>query len=197
MNDLVALALGLAAFGWNTVAQVPAGSRVLLRAQNAVSSRTAKPGDSIYLVTVTPVAADGRIVIAAGSQVRGEVTQARKSAAFHRRGELAIELRTLILMSGVSSAVAGQIVALDSDAGEPRPGPAAMDRIAWGSAGSPLVIGGMAGILSGSRDGFRIGTAAGLGAKVLLMAVGRGGEVQIHPGSQMEAILSAPITMTQ
>ncbi|HVV44188.1 MAG TPA: hypothetical protein VHC72_03260 [Bryobacteraceae bacterium] len=197
MRYLCALALSLVASGWNAAAQIPAGSRFLLRVQNAVSSRTAQPGDSIYMVTVTPLAAAGRIVIPAGSQVRGEVTQVRKSAPFHRRAELAIELRTVTLMSGMSAPLAGRIVALDGTRAEPRPAAAEMDRVVWSSAGSPLAIGGITGVLSQSGEGFRIGTAAGLGVRLLLVAFGSGRSIEIRPGSQMEAVIEAPLAFAK
>jgi hypothetical protein len=195
MKYIGTLTLALVALGWNAAAQAPAGSRVLLRVQNTVSSRTAKPGDSIYLVTVTPLAAEGKIVIPVGSQVRAEVTDVRKGASFHRRGELAIELRSVTLIGGTSAPVTGKMIAMDRDSGEPRGGPAQMDRLALGSAASPLAIGGIVGILSGSGDGFRIGTAVGLGARLLFLAIEPGREVVIRPGSQMEAVLEAPLDL--
>ncbi|HEY4084793.1 MAG TPA: hypothetical protein VGM43_02590 [Bryobacteraceae bacterium] len=195
MKYISAFTLCLAALGWNAAAQAPAGSRVLLRVQNAVSSRTAKPGDSIYLVTVTPLAAEGKIVIPPGSQVRAEVTDVRKSASFHRRAELAIELRTVTLMSGTSGPVTGKIIAMDAEPGEPRTGTARLDRTVLGSGASALAIGGIVGILSQSANGFRIGTAVGLGARLLLVAIGPGREVVIRPGSQMEAVLETPLDL--
>jgi hypothetical protein len=197
MKYVCVFVLSLMCVGFQAEAQIPAGSRVLLRAQNAVSSRTAKTGDSIYLVTVTPLAAGNRIVVPAGSQARGEVTSSRKSGVFHRRAEMTIELRDIILPGGVSVHAAGKIVSSDPGWTDSRSGAGAMDRIAWGSAGTPLAVGALTAVLSRSGNGFRVGTGAALGLRLALLAIGHGREVEIRASSLLEATLEAPVSLTR
>src|ERR1039457_2814722 len=45
---------------------VPAGTRIALMLRNAVDTKHSREGDRIYLETIYPVAAGGRIVIPAG-----------------------------------------------------------------------------------------------------------------------------------
>jgi type IV secretory pathway VirB10-like protein len=53
---------------------VPAGTHIPLVLHNAVSTRSARPGDAVYFETLFPVMIDGKVVIPAGSYVCGEVT---------------------------------------------------------------------------------------------------------------------------
>src|SRR5438876_5262249 len=46
-----------------SAAEIPAGTHLLLRMENSVSSRTAKAGDGVYFRTVTPLSAGGRIMV--------------------------------------------------------------------------------------------------------------------------------------
>jgi hypothetical protein len=75
---------------------VPAGTHIPLVLHNAVSTRSARPGDAVYFETLFPVMIDGKVVIPAGSYVSGEVTEskrpARASAAWRRGPEQAWEL---------------------------------------------------------------------------------------------------------
>src|ERR1035437_6051861 len=52
-------------------ATIPAGTHIALALRNTVDTKHSKEGDRIYLETIYPVAADGRIVIPPGSFVNG------------------------------------------------------------------------------------------------------------------------------
>ena len=60
---------------------VPTGTHIDARLEQELSPLDNKPGDPIAGVVVAPVAVDGKIVIPAGSKVRGRVTAIDKSAA--------------------------------------------------------------------------------------------------------------------
>src|SRR5262245_58824215 len=51
------------------------GTHVPLSLINSVSTRNSSPGDRVYLETVFPILADGRIVIPPGSYVMGTITE--------------------------------------------------------------------------------------------------------------------------
>src|SRR5579864_3086942 len=79
---------------------VPSGTRLPLVLHNAISTRSARPGDPVYLETLFPVVIDSRILIPAGSYVSGEITEAKRPGRIHGRGEIKIKLDNLILPNG-------------------------------------------------------------------------------------------------
>src|ERR1700683_2111299 len=76
---------------------VPAGTHIPLVLHNAVSTRSARPGDAVYFETLFPVLIDGKVVIPAGSYMSGEVTEAKRAGRVKGRAELGIKLTTMIL----------------------------------------------------------------------------------------------------
>ncbi|HEV2224379.1 MAG TPA: hypothetical protein VGR84_15400, partial [Candidatus Acidoferrales bacterium] len=80
--------------------EVPSGTRLPLVLHNAISTRSARPGDPVYLETLFPIVIDSRILIPAGSYVSGEVTEAKRPGRIHGRGEIKIKLDNLILPNG-------------------------------------------------------------------------------------------------
>src|SRR6266704_6571036 len=57
---------------------VPAGTRVGGVLQNGISTRSAKPGDSVYLQTSFPITQNNRVVIPVGSYLRGELLESKR-----------------------------------------------------------------------------------------------------------------------
>ena len=66
---------------------VPAGTHIPLVLHNAVSTRSARPGDPVYFETLFPVMIDGKVVIPAGSYVSGEVTESKRPGRVKGRGD--------------------------------------------------------------------------------------------------------------
>ena len=59
---------------------VPSGTRVGVVLQNGISTRSAKPGDSVYLQTNFPITQANRIVIPVGSYLKGELLDSKRPA---------------------------------------------------------------------------------------------------------------------
>src|SRR4051812_36332376 len=95
-------------------ADIPPGAHVLLRMENTITTRTAKPGDFVYLRTPTPVAAGGQIVVPAGSYVQGAVVSAVRPGRVTGRGELSIRLDTLTLAPGTVHKIGPQLSSVDA-----------------------------------------------------------------------------------
>src|SRR6202034_3890332 len=77
--------------------EVPGGTHIPLVIHNAISTRSARPGDPVYFETLFPVLIDGKVVIPAGSYMSGEVTEAKRAGRVKGRAELGIKLTTMIL----------------------------------------------------------------------------------------------------
>ncbi len=80
---------------------VPAGTRFAVVLENGISTRGAKPGDSVYLRTSFPITQNNKVVVPVGSYLRGEITVNPSGPAGSRgRGEFRMKLNTLILPNG-------------------------------------------------------------------------------------------------
>src|SRR6266700_5830016 len=79
---------------------VPAGTRVGVVLQNGISTRSAKPGDSIYLQTSFPITQNNRIVIPVGSYLRGALLESKRPGKIKGKGEFRMRLNTLIFPTG-------------------------------------------------------------------------------------------------
>jgi hypothetical protein len=191
-------------------AEIPAGSHVLLRMQNSINSRTAQPGDYVYLQTATPIAVDGGILVPVGSFVRGVVAEVNRAGKVKGRAELGISLESITLATGQQFKFAATIASIEGDAGGQR----VIDRestIQQGStAGSDVArvaiftgSGTMIGALS-SRWGNRgtsvakgVGIGAGAGAAVGLATtlLTRGRDVDLRQGSSLDVVFDQPVTL--
>ena len=59
--------------------EVPLGTKLPLVLHNAISTRSARPGDPVYLETLFPVVVEGKIMIPAGSFVGGEIVETKRA----------------------------------------------------------------------------------------------------------------------
>jgi len=178
---------------------VPAGTHIPLVLHNAVSTRSARPGDPVYFETLFPVMIDGKVVIPAGSYVSGEVTESKRPGRVKGRGELMIKLTTMILpnaymvnLNAVPSNAGtggnettdneGKIIG-DSDKGHD------IGTVAKTTAAG-AGIGGLA-----TQSGKGVGIGAGVGAAVGLAAVllTRGPDAEMPRGSTVEAVIDRSI----
>ena len=178
--------------------EVPGGTHIPLVLHNAVSTRTARPGDPVYFETLFPVMVDGHVVIPAGSYVSGEVTEAKRAGRVKGRAELGIKLTTMIL----PNAYMVNLNAIPSGAGTGGGESVTTEGTIKGdtdkasdagtvikSTGAGAGIGAIAGGARGAGIGAGIGAAAGLGAVLL----SRGPDAEMPRGSTVEAVIDRSI----
>ena len=75
---------------------VPAGTRVGVVLENGISTRNAKPGDSVYFQTSFPITQNNKIVIPVGSYLRDELIESKRPGRVKGKGEFRLRLNTLI-----------------------------------------------------------------------------------------------------
>src|SRR3989475_7831161 len=186
--------------GSNEKITVPAGTRVGVVLQNGISTRSAKPGDSVYLQTSFPITVGNRIVIPVGSYPRGELLDAKRPGRIKGRGEFRMRLDTLILPTGYTvdlraaprSADSGGKETMDSEgkvtggSGKGKDVGTVVTTTATGAG-----IGAIAGRAKGAGIGAGIGAAAGLAAVLLT----RGPEAELPRGSTMDVVLEHELTL--
>jgi len=133
---------------------IPAGTTLTVRLGETISAKTATPGQSFTGTLARAVSVDGREVIASGSNVSGEVTQAQSPGKFKGAGVLAVRLTSVevqgrtynISTSTVAQAVKGK----------------GKRSLVVGGGGAAL--GAIIGGLAGGGKGAAIGALAGGGA---------------------------------
>jgi type IV secretion system protein VirB10 len=199
----LALAFTLSA----AAAEIPAGTHVLLRMQNSVTTRTAKEGDRVYLQTASPVSVEDSIVIPVGSHVQGVVTYARRPGKVKGRAELGIRLESLILPGGRTLKLQPRVAAVESDANgqfvseedrvkqAPNTGKDAGQVAIY--AGSGAALGAMIGRIGDGSALRGAGVGAGAGAAVGLVQtlLTRGNEVELRQGSTVDVVFDRPVTL--
>src|SRR4029077_10658096 len=79
---------------------LPAGTRFSVVLENGISTRSAKPGDSLYFRTSFPVTEGNPIIVPVGSYMRGELTEAKRPGRIKGRGEFRMKLNSLIFPNG-------------------------------------------------------------------------------------------------
>ena len=75
---------------------VPAGTKVPLALKHAVSTKSAREGDSVYAETTFPVVQDNRVLIPAGTYVQGRISHVQRAGRIKGRAEVLMHFTTLI-----------------------------------------------------------------------------------------------------
>lgn len=137
---------------------IPAGTPVVVRLQQTVSSASAGTGDHFSAVLDQPLLVGGKLVAPKGADVVGEVVAVRKSGRLHNSGYLRLAL--------VSINVNGRATPVSSSSVYASGGRYTKRNMAFigGGAGGGALIGALAGGGKGALIGSLIGAGAGTGA---------------------------------
>ena len=184
---------------------VPAGTKILLSLVNAVSTKTASPGDRVYLETSFPVLAAGRIVIPRGSYVAGTITDAQRPGRVKGKGSLYLRFDSLTLPNGVTRDFRSRLGGIDAENkldrtegkinGEGDKGGDARKIGETTAAGAS--VGSVAGAASGHLGmGAGIGAAAGAAAGLVGVLASRGPDIVLPKGATMEMVLDRDLRFT-
>ncbi|MGH9685192.1 MAG: hypothetical protein ACRD4S_16465 [Candidatus Acidiferrales bacterium] len=180
---------------------VPTGTHIPLVLHNAISTRSARPGDPVYFETLFPVMVGGKVAIPAGSYVSGEVTDAKRPGRVKGRAELMIKLNTLIL----PNAYMIDLNAVPSNAGTGgaetvnNEGKVIGDSDKASDAGTVVkdtAAGAGIGAIAGrGAQGAGIGAGIGVVAGLATVLLSRGPEAELPRGTTVEVVLDRPILL--
>ena len=183
---------------------VPAGTHIALALSNAVDTKHSKEGDRIYLQTIYPVAADGRIVIPRGSFVNGTVTISKPAGRTKGKGELFIRFDSLTLPNGATRDFRSRLGSAEGANVDREEGKVSGERDTGRDVGRVATtgvmgasIGGLIGAASGHvMQGVGIGGAAGAAAGLASVLLKKGPDATLRKGTTMEMILDRDISFT-
>jgi hypothetical protein len=180
---------------------VPAGTRIPLVLENAISTRSAHVGDPVYFETLYPIIVDGRIVIPAGSYMSGDLLTVKRPGRIKGRGELSLKLTQLILPNGYTVSLAGT----PSDAGTGGDeqmgkegqvkGPTSRAADAGTIIRSTVYGGAIGAAASGNVTGARTGLGIGAAAGLLGVLLTRGPDAMLPRGTTMDVVLDRSLPL--
>lgn len=189
---------------------VPAGTKVLLQLRSSLNTRSARPGDGVYLASTFPVVVGNRVLIPSGVYVQGIVDRVQRAGRMHGKAQLDMHFTSIIFPNGTVVEIPGMVNSLpgakkqdvkndgegtieqDGDKGR-NAGKAAEIGIPTGGT-----IGSISGIPSGHPlEGGLIGLGAGAAAAGIVSLFTRGADVNIEAGSQVEMVLQRPLILEE
>lgn len=187
---------------------VPAGTKILLQLRNSINTKSAKPGDGVYLASTFPVVVGNRVMIPAGVYVQGVVDRVQRAGHVKGRAQLDMHFTSIIFPNGSVVEVPGMVNSVPGaqhqevkDDGE---GTIQQDGDKTRHMGTVAEVaiptGGTVGSVAGLGSGHPLaggvaGIGAGLAAAGLVSLFTRGADVNIESGTQVEMVLQRPLLL--
>jgi hypothetical protein len=183
---------------------VDTGTHIPLSLSNSVSTKNSVPGDRVYLETIFPILAGGRIVIPPGSYVEGTITEVQRPGKVKGRGEFHLRFDTLILPNGTTRDFRARVSGIDGRASEELDRKEGSIKSEGNKSGDTRTIaettatgaglGGLIGAASGSAGmGAGIGAAAGATAGLIAVLFTRGPDAVLAKGTTLEMVLDRQV----
>jgi type IV secretion system protein VirB10 len=189
---------------------VPAGTKVLLQLRSSVNTKSAKPGDGVYLASTFPVVVGNHVLIPAGVYVQGIVDHVARAG--HVKGHALLDMHftsmifpngTVVEIPGLVNSIPGakkQTVKGDGEGTIQQDGDKARN---MGKVASIAIPAGTAGGAIGGAEsdhaaaGALGGMAGGLAAAGIVALFTRGADVDLESGSQVEMVLQRPLMLEE
>jgi type IV secretion system protein VirB10 len=182
---------------------------VLLELRSAVNTKSAKPGDGVYLNSTFPVVIGNRVMIPTGVYVQGVVDRVVPGTR-RAKAQLDMHFTSIIFPNGSVVEIPGMVDSLPGaknqtvqDNGE---GTIQQDgdkgRNAGETAKIALPSGAGVGTIGGAASGHPIegglaGLAAGAATVGIVSLLTRNAEVDIPRGTQVEMVLQRPLVLEE
>ncbi len=187
---------------------VPAGTKVLLQLRSSINTKSAKPGDGVYLASTFPVVVGNRVMIPAGVYVQGVVDRVARAGRVKGKAQLDMHFTSMIFPNGSVVEIPGMVNSLpgakkqsikddnegtiEQDSDKTRD----MGKVAEVSVPAGATVGAIGGIGSGHPlAGGIAGIGAGLATAGLVSLFTRGADVNIESGTQVEMVLQRPLAL--
>ena len=187
---------------------VPAGTKVLLQLRSAINTKSAKPGDGVYLASTFPVVVGNRVMIPAGVYVQGVVDRVQRAGRVRGRAQLDMHFTSIIFPNGTVVEIPGvvnnlpgatkQTVKDDGEGTIQENGDKGRHagEVAKVSVPTGATVGAIGGLGAGHPlAGGLAGVGAGLATAGLVSLFTRGADVNIQSGTQVEMVLQRPLLL--
>jgi len=161
---------------------IPRGTALAMTLQTTASSATSHEGDAVVAKLAESVRLGDRVVVPAGSEVRGRVIAAVPSGRVKGRARLALDFESIVVKG---REVAIDTAPIDITARQQKKRDAA---IIGGGTGAGAIVGGFVDGKKGAAIGALIGAGAGGGAVLAT----KGKEIHLPSGTALKIRLKEP-----
>lgn len=186
--------------------EVPAGTKVLLSLRSAIHTKTAKPGDAVYLSSNFPVVVGNRVVIPTGVYVQGVIDSVVRPGRVKGRAAVRMHFTSMIFPNGTVVNIPGVVSGLPGSAGPSVQKEGEIQQSSGkgkdaGTVARTTIGGATIGTIGGAAAGrpglgAGIGGAAGAAAGLVSTLFARGNDVVLNIGQGVEMVLERPLIIT-
>lgn len=162
--------------------EIPAGTELDVRLQNSLNSGTAQVEDRFEATTLVDLNVNGRLLIPAGSLMRGVVTAVEPGTRTNRTARMTVSFdqvtvnnRAYPMRGTVTEAIKGEGIRGEAT-----------------RAGAGAAVGGIIGAVLGGAKGALLGVLIGGGGTI---AATEGKEVELPQGTVLRVRVDAPLTI--
>ncbi len=166
---------------------LPAGTIVLVRLTEPLSSDRNRVGDSFITVLEQPLVAQGLVVSRRGQTVMGRVGVAQNAGRVQGVSQLGMELTEVALADGQQVPIRTQLIRTSAGTSKGRDA---------AGIGATTGMGAMIGAAAGGGPGAAIGAAAGAVAGVIGVLSTRGRATELYPETLLTFRLTEPLTIS-
>lgn len=188
---------------------VPAGTKVLLELRSAVNTKSAKPGDGVYLSSTFPVVVGNRVMIPTGVYVQGVVDRVQRGG-IRAKAQLDMHFTSIIFPNGTVAEIPGVVDSVPGSKNQQvmNDGEGTIQqngdkgRNAGRTAEIALPSGAGVGTIGGAASGHPLegglaGLAAGAATVGIVSLFTRNADVDIPRGTQVEMVLQRPLMLEE
>jgi hypothetical protein len=161
---------------------IPVGQELDVRLQTTLSSETAQPEQRFEATTAVDLTQNGRVLVPAGSMVRGVVSDVKKAGRVDRSGSLTLSFDQ-IEVNGREIPIRGTATQVFESGGI---------REEAGTAGVGAGVGGIIGGVLGGVKGAILGAVIGAGGAI---AATDGKDITLPPGAIVRVRLNSPVAV--
>jgi hypothetical protein len=187
---------------------VPAGTTIPLTLRTALSTKTAKPGDAVYLSSSFPVVVGGRVVIPAGVYVQGYVDGLQRGGKVKGRAQLMMHFVSMAFPNGVVIALPGAVDKVPGTNGaevkdkegliEQSSNKGADAKTIAGTTLTGTGVGSLAGYAGGSPGvGAGIGAGVGAAAGIIETMMKHGDDIVFPEGTSVVMVMQRPLQVQE
>jgi hypothetical protein len=162
---------------------VKAGNKIVITADESVSSKTSNSGDRFDASIAEPVVVGDRVVIPKGAKATGTVTEAKSAGKFKGNAAITVTLRSVTVHGEEYRLKTTEVTESGKGRGK---------RTAVG-AGGGAAVGAIIGALAGGGKGAAIGAGAGAGAGTAGAAFTGDKDITIGPETKLTFELQEPL----
>jgi hypothetical protein len=190
---------------------VPAGTKVLLELRSSINTKSAKPGDGVYLASTFPVVVGNRVLIPSGVYVQGMIDSVVRPGRIHGNAQLNMHFTSMIFPNGTVVSIPGVVNSLPGSQNQKVNGDEGTIEQQGGSnkghnAGETAKVAVPTGATVGSIGGLGAGhplagglegAGAGLAAAGIVALLTHKADISIPSGSQVEMVIQRPLELEE